>query len=195
MPQLNDYEKILVVQRQQDGCIAASFEWFLKYRNISLGTNWDIGFQEKVNCHAQNHYSSVADKIAANFVFDRERIKSSEYDAMQKCTEIKRWIDTGKGCLVSLPSGSNFHIMPAVEIENMKWIDTGKTHQVSLIFGRKSHIVPAVEYDIDTLTLLNLEKPLPPSSQKEIYLWSDVIESHNKLKRGRDICWLNDEDE
>jgi hypothetical protein len=113
-----------------EGCIPASFEWLLKYRGISLGTNWDVGFQEKVNCHAGNHYSTVTDKIAAIFGFDRKRIEWCEYEARQKCTEIKKWIDTGKGCLVSLPSGGNFHIMPAVA------------------------------YDADKLTVLDLANPL-----------------------------------
>lgn len=167
MYKLENYERIIVQQRKRMHCIPASIEWLLKYNNINSGFSWD-DFQERVCCccEGNNSFNSITQKIEDIYGYSKNNFKDKGFNkniADEKCNEIKRLIDDGKGCIVSIA-------------------------QVSSNQLQGFHIQPAVEYNNDNLFVLDLY--LPINTQKTPYSWVSIEALHTQCDGGHDILWL-----
>jgi hypothetical protein len=116
MPELLDWNKTLVRQRHESGCIATGYEWLIRYlkiQGVNLGT-----FQEDFDLGSANSFDSVSAKIRS--VYPAIDIKVESFTlGIDKVTRIKSLIEEQKPCLisVSLGYGQGWHIMPVVRID------------------------------------------------------------------------------
>ena len=152
MPVLKDYDQTKVHQtNKQTGCIPASIEWLLRYNNINIGASWD-DFQNEVDCDPNNNFTSVPEKIEEVYPHSKNNFEVKDFENPQdKFDKIKKLIDSGKGCIVSVANPQ----------------------------GDSCHIMPAVEYNDNKLVLLNLAEPI--GKQRKEYTWKELEFRHNNL--------------
>ena len=115
MTALKNYRNTFIHQRNpMIGCIPASIEWLLKYHKIDIGANWD-NFQERVDGGKDSSFGAVPNKIEQVYGYSKDNFESQSFqNAQDKCEKIKELIDKNKGCLISKPINSSYHITPAV---------------------------------------------------------------------------------
>jgi hypothetical protein len=116
MAQLSNWNKTVVPQRHESGCIPTGYEWLIRYlkiRDVNLDT-----FQEDFDLGQDNSFSSVSAKIKS--VYPAINIKVQSFSkGIDKVNRIKSLLEEQKPCLISLALGNNqgWHIMPVVSID------------------------------------------------------------------------------
>ena len=116
MSQLLNWNKTVVVQRHESGCIPTGYEWLIRYLKIQ-GVNLET-FQEDFDLGQDNSFDSVSAKIRN--VYPTINIKVESFaKGIDKVNRIKSLLDEQKPCLISLAlgNGQGWHIMPVVRID------------------------------------------------------------------------------
>jgi hypothetical protein len=116
MAQLLNWNKTVVLQHHESGCIPAGYEWIIRYlmiQGVNLGT-----FQEDFDLGQDNSFDSVSAKIRS--VYPAINIKVQSFTkGIDKVNRIKSLLEEQKPCLISLAlgNGQGWHIMPVVNID------------------------------------------------------------------------------
>ena len=122
MSQLLNWNKTVVVQRHESGCIPTGYEWLIRYLRIQ-GVNLET-FQEDFDLGQDNSLDSVSAKIRS--VYPAINIKVQSFTkGIDKVNRIKSLLEEQTPCLISLALGKGlgWHIMPVVRIdENIQLI-------------------------------------------------------------------------
>jgi hypothetical protein len=116
MAELLDWNKTVVSQRHESGCIPAGYEWLIRYLKIQ-GVNLEI-FQEGFDLGEGNGFESVSTKIRS--VYPTIKIKVEIFTkGIDKVNRIKSILEEQKPCLISLAlgNGQGWRIMPIVRID------------------------------------------------------------------------------
>ena len=116
MAQLLDWNKTVVSQRHESGCIPTGYEWLIRYLRIQ-GVNLET-FQEDFDLGQDNSFDSISAKIRS--VYPTINIKVQSFaKGIDKVNRIKSLSDEQKPCLISLAlgNGQGWHIMPVVRID------------------------------------------------------------------------------
>jgi hypothetical protein len=116
MTQLLDWNKTLVLQRHESGCIPTGYEWLIRYLKIQ-GVNLET-FQEDFDLRQNNSFCSLSAMIRS--VYPTIKIKEESFaNGIDKVNCIKSLLGEQKPCLMSLALGNGlgWHIMPVVRID------------------------------------------------------------------------------
>jgi len=116
MTQLSNWNKTVVPQRHESGCVPTGYEWLIQYLKIQ-GVNLKT-FQEDFDFGQSNSFNSVSVKIRS--VYSTINIKVQSFTkGIDKVNRIKSLLEEQKPCLISLAlgNGQGWHIMPVVRID------------------------------------------------------------------------------
>lgn len=135
MVELANWEKLVVLQRHDTGCVPTGYEWLLRYLNVK-GVNFDT-FQEDFDlqlCHeGMNNFQDVAAKVNATYPNVKINLKSFT-TGKEKVEFVGRLINDGTPSLLSIAYSTlgGWHIVPVVSIDDttIKVIWTGNQTRV-----------------------------------------------------------------
>ena len=116
MAQLSDWNKTIVPQRHESGCVPTGYEWLIRYLKIQ-GVSFET-FQEGFDLGQDNSFDYVSAKIRS--VYPAIDIKVQSFaKGIDKVNRIKSLLEEQKPCLISLAlgQGEGWHIMPVVSID------------------------------------------------------------------------------
>lgn len=112
--ELNCYKKIQIKQIDPCSCVAAGYEWLIRYaeyRNVDFDS-----FQDKFNLHKErkNTFLDVSRRIMDKYKNIEIKTKDHFKNGKEKLEFIKNKIKEGIPCLISKLNLGNYHIMPVV---------------------------------------------------------------------------------
>lgn len=162
MVKLPDWEKIVVPQRHDTGCLPTGYEWMIRYLGITgiklhtFQEDFDLQYREE----GMNNFQDVTRKVKATYpnlnVYFKEFATGKE-----KVEFIKQLVEASTPCVLSIalrPEGGFWHIVPVVSIDNEK---------IKVIWSDKSSSPYTKEYTI-----------------------KEIIYVHDNWSGGRDIAWI-----
>jgi hypothetical protein len=117
MPELQNWDNVVVPQRHITGCIPTGFEWLIRYLRIQAVNPQT--FQEDFDLGNNNSFNSVAGRIRERY--SNIDVQSKSFDqGIEKIRKIQSLIEEQKPCLISLALGhdSGWHIMLIVRVSN-----------------------------------------------------------------------------
>jgi hypothetical protein len=116
MAQLSNWNKTVVPQRHESGCVPTGYEWLIRYLTIQ-GVNLET-FQEDFDLGQDNSFDSVSAKIRSVYPVINIKVQSFT-KGIDKVNRIKSFLEEQKPCLISLALGygQGWHIMPVVCID------------------------------------------------------------------------------
>ena len=133
MSQLNDYENIVVVQRnRQTGCIPSAIEWMFRYRGTDIPDDFQERYDLAVNRIVEtNTFSLVSSAVNRDFrdINFEIRNESDFEDGNHKLSYIEEKISSQIPCLISITQRSTggWHCVPVIEINSRSvivlWMD------------------------------------------------------------------------
>lgn len=164
MPELQNWNKYLVSQRHQLGCIPAGFEWMIRYAAIEYVELEK--FQEDFNLQArgegENNFESIVKAVSEQYPYIRFQYKI--FATGEEKTEFIRYTNKREiPCLISLTlkqEGGLWHMMPVY------YIDDGVIRVIH-------HVNP------NEIAYL-IQFPL-----------REIIYRHNNWPGGKDVAWID----
>ena len=119
MPELSNWDDIIVPQRHRTGCIPTGYEWLIRYLGIQ-GVNLET-FQEDFDLGNGNNFVSIADRVKSRHPHINIEIQNFD-QGLEKIRAIRTLIENGTPCLISLALGrtSGWHIMPIVYVSGQR---------------------------------------------------------------------------
>lgn len=118
MVDLRNWQRIVVPQQHEKGCVPTGYEWMIRYLGIQ-GVNLDT-FQEDFNLELKNEgrnsFRPVAEKIMETYTYISIQIRNDFADGKEKIDFIEALIEKQIPCIMSLAVGERqFHIVPVVD--------------------------------------------------------------------------------
>lgn len=120
MPELLNWNKIVVPQRNCTGCVPTGYEWLIRYLGIQ-GVNLAT-FQDEFDLGQNNSFFSIAAKIGNKYpTINIQTRVFPKGKGIEKVSHIKSLIAKQMPCLISLALGreQGWHIMPVVLIDDL----------------------------------------------------------------------------
>ncbi|NHI92274.1 MAG: hypothetical protein EAX96_07200 [Candidatus Lokiarchaeota archaeon] len=162
---VKNWNKLIVCQRHNNGCIPAGIEWILRYAGI-INIEFD-GFQEEFNLENRrisvNKFKTVAEAIQKKYPQVKFEIEDYEIgDGVKKIEKVKELLKK--------------NIPPL--------------YSITRFYGKfECHVMPVIGFDEQFLYMLDFSDSCGNSNISRVDQ-KFLIKLHQAWEEGRDLMWI-----
>jgi hypothetical protein len=129
IPELSHWSSVELKQRYDNSCVPTGYEWLIQYNGLGSSLLGIRDFQQAFNLGPRNCFPNVQKEIVEILGYKGKaisefisRIKTKSFPTtkegwQERLDFIKGLLERDVACIMPVPVGNNWHIMPVIRLE------------------------------------------------------------------------------